>query len=244
MQENGDAMNDRFTNAMPSDATFDRLVDGELAAAEYTHLLAAMDAEPALWRRCAMAFLEAQAWRGEMSAIRRGQEMASPDIPAVTAAVTPWRRWLPLLAIAASFLAAFLGGIALERQLDRRQHEAGTLAQSEEPSAKSADAADDQMLAREQEPRSLGNIRLVVDGQQGAQPQQIDLPIYDLNQVGPEWLTQDRSALPDEVIESLARRGRKVERQIEYLPLPLDDERQVVVPVEQIQITPVSRRSY
>jgi hypothetical protein len=50
--------------------------------------------------------------------------------------------------------------------------------------------------------------------------------------------------LPEDVIQSLNRRGRKVERQIEYLPLPLDDEHQIVVPVEQIQITPISRRSY
>jgi hypothetical protein len=84
----------------------------------------------------------------------------------------------------------------------------------------------------------------VVDGGQGNQPQHIDLPVYDLDQLGAEWLTQDRPVLPDDVIESLKRRGRKVQRQIEYLPLPLDDKRQIVVPVEQIHITPVSRRSY
>jgi hypothetical protein len=236
-------MNGRFHSIHLDDATFDRLVDGELAAADYQKLLTALDDEPSGWRRCAMAFLEAQAWRGEMSAIRRGQELAPASPPEVASGAGPWRRWLPLLAVAASFVAAFLGGLAVQRHLDRRQLDAGAVARSGDPPAESPRATDDQ-LPTGQEPRSLGNIRLVVDGEQGAQPQQIVLPVYDTNQLGQEWLSQDRSALPDDVIQSLARRGRKVERQIQFLPLPLDDEHQVVVPVEQIQITPVSRRSY
>jgi hypothetical protein len=240
-------MNGRFHSIKLDDATFDRLVDGELGPADYKQLLAALDDDPALWRHCALAFLEAQAWRGEMSAIRRGQEMATASAPAAAAVVPNWRRWLPLLAVAASVLAAFLGGLAAQRQFDNHQRDAGNVARSHPPGkspSRETPGADDRLLAGGQEPRSLGNIRLVVGGEQGTQPQQIDLPVYELDQLGAQWLAEDRPALPAEVIESLARRGRKVERQIEFLPLPLDDEHQVVVPVEQIQITPISRRSY
>ena len=46
--------------------TLDRLVDGELTASEYDELLRKLETAPAGWRRCALAFLEAQAWGGEL----------------------------------------------------------------------------------------------------------------------------------------------------------------------------------
>jgi hypothetical protein len=240
-------MNEKLQSPHLDGTRFDRLVDGELSAAEYQALLKQLDERPALWRPCALAFLEAQAWRNEMSAIRRGQEMAPPKRP-MPAAVLPMRRWLPLLAIAASFVLSFVGGLAVQRLLDRDGGESPLVAGNADPQhdgkAKRAATTDDDFSLTGKEPDALGNIRLVVDGGQGNQLQHIDVPVYDLDQMGTTWLTQDRPLLTDDVIQSLKRRGRKVERQIEYLPLPLDDEHQIVVPVEQIQITPISRRSY
>ncbi len=239
-------MNDK-TRSTLLDAHFDRLVDGELSASEYQKLLKQLDERPALWRHCALAFLEAQAWRNEMSAIRRGQEMAAASPPMVPAAALPMRRWLQLLAIAASFVLAFVAGLAVQREWDERSY---IMAASKPGASPEGQGVHEQTPGQKdfqpggKEPDALGNIRLVVDGGQGNQPQQIDVPVYDLDEMGAAWLTQDRPFLPEDVIQSLNRRGRKVERQIEYLPLPLDDEHQIVVPVEQIQITPISRRSY
>src|SRR6187401_2373892 len=56
------------------ESRFDRLVDGALSSAEYKSLLSSLDEEPGGWRRCASAFLEAQAWGKEFSAIRRVEE--------------------------------------------------------------------------------------------------------------------------------------------------------------------------
>src|SRR5262245_7197050 len=42
------------------DVLFDRLVDGELSADERRHFLTSLDDRPDGWRRCAIAFLEAQ----------------------------------------------------------------------------------------------------------------------------------------------------------------------------------------
>ena len=47
---------------LTDDAIFDRLVDGELSASERQQLLAALDTTDDGWRRCALAFLEAQTW--------------------------------------------------------------------------------------------------------------------------------------------------------------------------------------
>jgi hypothetical protein len=54
-----------FHESPQSDATalIDRLVAGELTEVERRELLLSLESEPDGWRRCALAFLEDQAWR-------------------------------------------------------------------------------------------------------------------------------------------------------------------------------------
>src|ERR1700759_5013413 len=61
-------MNEKVSN---DDMVFDRLVDGELSTSERRSLLESLDARPDGWRRCALAFLEAQAWRQELGLLAR-----------------------------------------------------------------------------------------------------------------------------------------------------------------------------
>src|SRR5438477_7928584 len=49
------------------DAWLDRLVDGEVAEPQRRALLSRLEQSPGGWRRCALAFLEAQAWREALS---------------------------------------------------------------------------------------------------------------------------------------------------------------------------------
>src|SRR5262245_44335403 len=82
---------------LPEHPLLDRLVDGELDGEERRKLLARLDATPDGWKRCALAFLEAQAWREVLKApspVRARRPIVSP------------RR----LALAASLLAAFGAG--------------------------------------------------------------------------------------------------------------------------------------
>ncbi len=51
------------------DILLDRLVDGELPADERRALLQSLDSRPDGWRRCALAFLEAQSWRSELRTV-------------------------------------------------------------------------------------------------------------------------------------------------------------------------------
>ena len=44
----------------------DLLVDGELTPGERRELLTRLDEQPEGWRRCALAFLEAQAWQQDL----------------------------------------------------------------------------------------------------------------------------------------------------------------------------------
>ena len=64
----------------------DRLVDGELSGDERRHLLASLEAQPDGWRRCALAFVEAQTWRGAMgSLLREGAAPARARLVAIVA---------------------------------------------------------------------------------------------------------------------------------------------------------------
>ena len=54
---------DTMTNTSIDPALLDRLVDGEVGEDERASLLRTLDREPDGWKRCALAFLEAQAWR-------------------------------------------------------------------------------------------------------------------------------------------------------------------------------------
>jgi hypothetical protein len=99
-------------NSLPDDASqIDLLIDGELSPEARRALLARLDASPDGWRRCALAFLEAQAWRESFSEAA-SEAPAAPPIVAIRPRrlhVAPW------LARAAVVLAAFAVGWAVHR---------------------------------------------------------------------------------------------------------------------------------
>jgi hypothetical protein len=226
------------------DARFDRLVDGELPADEYKSLVAGLDDEPGGWRRCALAFLEAQALGGELSAIRQSGELAEQPVASVVVAprkaVEP-ARWKLLLAMSASFLVAFILGVTLPSLW--RPVSDSRLAGPEIP-VKPMDAASAAPLP-DGLVRTVGNARLVFDGPSGTQSPAGDVPILEMAEnAGSTWLTQHEPTLPEELIDELERRGHRVEWRQQYVPVNLEDGREGVIPVESYQITPVSRRAY
>ena len=118
-----------------NDAVLDSLVDGELNEDDRRQLLVKLESEPTGWRRCALAFLEAQRWRREMTVLAR-PPVAAPRAPATqvpTASTAspvpspspatrggqvPWwtaRNFGTLLAVAASFVVALGLGIGYDR---------------------------------------------------------------------------------------------------------------------------------
>ncbi|HEY2894881.1 MAG TPA: hypothetical protein VGJ16_11725, partial [Pirellulales bacterium] len=94
----------------------DRLVDGELGPQERRQLLAALDDEPGGWRHCALAFLEAQSWRWQLTRAAAEPLAKSTDpvqpLPRERPRSRAWASWL---ATAACVLIAFGIGRALPR---------------------------------------------------------------------------------------------------------------------------------
>lgn len=91
----------------------DRLVDGTLDEASRRRLLERMEAEPDAWRRCALAFLEAQAWGQALGTLAAETIEAGarrdPHVSSDHAATAAPRRASVLrpLALAAALLLAF-----------------------------------------------------------------------------------------------------------------------------------------
>lgn len=231
-----------------------RLVDGELSGEQYRRLLASLDDEPAGWRRCALAFLEAQALGQDLPLVRRSLETAPNNVATSPTQKTPAenRADISWLAIAASFLVAFSLGIIAPRFFSRHTQEDFTTGNL--PTSAGNQPPENVTTLRPasfdpQRMRNIGNLQLVVDSGQPDEFREVpvyEVPAYEPGQNLDAALTSSfqGSAPPigPELIDLLRGHGYDVRHEQQYVPATLDDGRQMIVPLEGYQITPVSRR--
>jgi hypothetical protein len=221
---------------------FERLVDGELSADEYRELLAALEEEPEGWRRCAMAFLEAQALAHDLGGVAKLTPSCAP--PRIAPAKSKFQKLdniVMLLAIAASFLVAFGLGIAapsIVRLAMQENRSGGNI--NGQPSSVAAGNANERPTGAT--PRYIGDVQLLVDGGARTSPEASRVPVYDVGRDVSSYLSHEVPALTPEMIDLVRQLGFDVRHEQHYLPAPLDDGRQIIVPVDGYQITPVSRR--
>ncbi|MCA9270884.1 MAG: hypothetical protein KDA41_20530 [Planctomycetales bacterium] len=241
------------------DSRFDRLVDGELPPTEYREMLTQLDDEPGGWRRCALAFLEAQAWRSGLTALRDERVGTTPREPATltVAAARPWNKAFLAAAMAACFLMAvglgtLLPPLRIAPVVDNGAPGGAAIAESPSQGADGgaalADAALADALPVERAPLIDGprrgatprNVTLVVDGN-GAGPHEVDVPVFDWNDVDADIFAADRTAIAPEIQDLIERSGHQVLRERRLVPVDLGDGRQVVVPIEDVRIVPQGR---
>src|SRR5262245_61197611 len=86
----------------------DRLVDGELDDHERRELLLRLEQFPGGWRRCALAFLEAQVWRSESKAMVLGRPTNAP-VQRAAAVRRAWNAPVWLSMVTAACLLLFFG---------------------------------------------------------------------------------------------------------------------------------------
>jgi hypothetical protein len=94
-----------------SDALLDRLVEGELTESQRREVLLRLEAQPDGWKRCALAFLEAQSWRQAFAPL--AQEAKFEPIARPSREVSKPGRFktsLKWVMLAASFLGVFALG--------------------------------------------------------------------------------------------------------------------------------------
>jgi anti-sigma-K factor RskA len=238
------------------DFLLDRLVDGELSADERRRLIASIDAQTDGWqadgwRRCALAFLEAQSLRSAMRQIVRPQENAQQAFrtvegaSAATAAPMGRRRLASragaLLATAAAVLVAFSLGWRMNGRPD--VGEAELLVGSGTPSAAREGVVPPEAAAARLPDADA--ITLVVHDASG-RPQRMQVPLVEGSRLGEQFGASPQWAAP-EIRRQLAEQGIDLKARRRYAPLYFEQQNGVVpmvVPVDDAVITPVSSAVY
>ncbi len=244
----------------PTPEILDRLVDDELSESQRTELLNSLDQEPDGWRSCALAFLEAQCWKKELGGIRQSVPAAqSPVLSAVAPSALPLKRrsspfGLPgtLAAMAATFLLALGAGVwwqhsgnrltgffaAGPNQVASKTGDNSTTMQS---GSQTAVAQTDLQPKNASAPWQW--VRLSPAGSNDS-GESVRLPALERDRIDQQWLQSLPSPIPESVVQALERSGYQVQTQQELMPMPLKDGRQLVVPVDKVQLQYVGNPTY
>jgi anti-sigma factor RsiW len=217
-------------------AAIDRLVDGELSEVERRELLLRLENDPEGWRRCALAFLEDQAWR---SALVGFSSTASRPGPLAGSTTRPARRrhWLGRASIAATLLAStFAAGFAAGG-IARALPGAG-VASSELPGPVESTGAATVAQAAGQI-QEVGKID-VVDGSNGESQVQT-VPIFSGPGLDDRWLRSQPSTVPDYLRARWERQGYQVEERRQLVSVTLEDGRRVSIPLDEVELAYVGQ---
>jgi hypothetical protein len=216
----------------------DRLVDGELTGSERRQLLESFDKRPGSWRRCALAFLEAQSWREEMGQVARGlgSETSGSKWPAISVAlarklqrakVATW------LAMAASLMLAFgLGWMQRERDnfvASGPSSSSGQVASVTQP--------NNSAVTNGTKPNDA--LTFFVQGDDGRR-HPVRVPLVDAGTLDKQLGVQFQTGVPDDIRNQLKDSGYAVQSKRQYAPLWLENGRPMILPVEDTRIVPVS----
>ncbi|MBN2475984.1 MAG: hypothetical protein JXB62_15335 [Pirellulales bacterium] len=234
------------------DRRFDLLVDGELGEADRRELLAGLDDEPSGWRRCALAFLEAQAWKHEFGSILQ----ESPKRQTAEPLVRRWRfggRGTTLAAMAASFLVALLLGLQWEK-FRQSPGPAGLLPTEVAGGPTAAGPAVTEQPLGPGDASPLGQpadepsspwqvVTLGAPGGALGDSEAFRLPARQRDRIDSQWLEALPAPVPPEVLQQFIENGHRIERRRELVPYRMQDGSQLVVPVDKYEVQYVGRPS-
>ena len=238
----------------------DLLVDGELDDAQRRELVAGLDHTPDGWRRCALAFLEAQSWGREMQAVVRepAQNTASTTAQPVIGQRAQASRnvravYLPL-ALAASLLVAFMLGLAVRPSAngganDRLDSTNAAFVAAHDTDGSGLAEPGDRPLPDDKENDGLrtgrwGTVKLVIDTGPDGGPREVELPAVESDSWDESLLTSAPAMISPELKKVFERLGHQVRQERELVSFELDDGRQMIVPVDTVQFTPAANRVY
>ncbi len=240
----------------------DRLVDGELGESQRRELLASLDSRPDGWRRCALAFLQAQCWEKELGGMLRssqqrllktgtgasqpaeiaassGERLGASPISSQARSVEPaaagrpsgrrfdFRRLGTPLAVAASLLFALVIGTQIR------------LGSTPKPGDEQVAGGGQTSLApipARPKPKGSGPWEMVTLAGTGSPGREVRLPARQGDRWNEDWMDSTRPAIPDDMLEAIRRQGGKVRHSWQFVPMPLEDGRRVVVPIDQFDV--------
>jgi hypothetical protein len=207
------------TRSPEDDRLVDRLVDGELADAERRELLLRFEREPDGWRRCALAFLEAQNGRQAFGPLMASDVPRPIDVPLGRVAGAesskprhrmqsqrPWRAVVRLTGLAAGLAAAFALGWSFHSR-------------PEEPAPH---VSSNQQAISSESPQAAP-VELATGA---AKPKSAEL------------------ALLDPLIKEWEQQGYSVETQQRLVPVESKDGRKLNLPVQEVRLRYTRNHTY
>ena len=247
---------------MNDNIRFDRLVDGELTDAQRRELLGRLDAEPDGWRRCALAFLEAQEWQNTARSV-----VAEPtvELKSVAAVATPeptrrhdWSATALAASVAIALLVGFAGGDRWRMAQSGGASEA-SVGEIVDASDTVADASPvDTSIAVANDTSEIDTVAqtvgwngprmrvgfLAVQSDADGTLSHVPINVVEGPGVDESWLEQVPPAISARYVELLRRRGYDVQQQRQIVPFDIDGSQQVMLPVDRVKITPVVDVAY
>jgi len=234
-------------NELDNDQLLDMLVDGELSESQRREVLRGLDQAPDGWRRCALAFLEAQCWKKELGGMARDAQVVVDPARPSTVVKRSWMRWPGLVAVAASLLIAVGVGALLRDFWARPGPGGGQFAAGvSEPSGKDLALPGSSELA-DRGPQSAAPWEMITLTSAGGGPSAgspIRLPAQPRDRIDDEWLRSFPAAIPPEVLRALENTGHEVRQSRQVLRLPMPDGRRLVVPLDQVEMEYLGRPAY
>ncbi len=243
----------------PLDNLIDRIVDGSLGPGELGVALSRLQHEPDGWKRCTLAFLEAQCWRDSFRVLAAPAVSGPGCEPDAIRLARPkldrrrtrsWRGAAAAGIVAASFALGWPSHVSRPPQLTgpipagspspivaREQHESAS-----EPVVPTSDdpiqqAAFDARLAADRSPPSPGElVQTVAQLRIGPEGAGATVPILAGPGIDGDWLKAQPPPLSEREQVILQRHGYQVDQQRTLLIATLADGRRVSVPIDQVEI--------
>ncbi len=240
-----------------SPLTLSRAVDGALSREELTQLLQVCDQIPARWKQVALAFLEEQALKNDLMALRLEGSLLPSDL---SSAVQPSARTSvgevnpPLVSrrsglrlvrqtaiafsLAAGLLLAFwLGRVVAVKQTSPNTGTAPSLLSKNHPEQPAITAPAPQPNASDMNkyPQVAGNMVLELTSASG-QSEQFTVPVVYATPAQQRQRAELSTALPVEWEAQIRETGYSISKRRDLLPVTLNNGATAVIPVAQYQL--------
>ena len=227
----------------------DRLVEGELSQPQRRALIVRIENEPDGWRRCSLAFLEAQSWRKSFRSFLGAAtaDSAPSGVEIQPAATQRPRRVRRRSAIVAAIVVSFVVGMGVGQ---RWTADAQSVANHKpgQPAPPSTDRGDalppqmsvaelpsDQTVADDDEFRFVGLVNYANDDA-GNQP----VPIISGPGLDDQWLSDQPALLSEYELRRLERLGWLVQQKRQLMKIQLTDGQTLTVPIDSVRYKYVS----
>jgi hypothetical protein len=245
----------------PCDEDFlDRIVDGGLTPAELRSAIDRLDREPDGWKRCALAFLEAQCWREVFRASAEPSTVADSTRFRSISSTTGHRRrspshWLRGLVAACIAAASFtMGWLAhsegpMQPAADPASQETRAIATRyespvPEPPSGTPGAVDparsaDLLVQQSREdrfPPELNELVTPVGRLRISTPSaSAEVPILAGPGITEEWVREQPPPVSEQGQAYWGRQGYQVDQHRRLITTTLGDGRHVTVPIDQVE---------